>query len=116
MTAANYIPLFLFNSLYIFGLYNLCDVEFLDDDHPQHGVSDDTKNLLWKVKQWSVVNLGWFYSKPICVCPPCMASLHSLYVFWTAVYLFGSIEPVTVLYYLFYAVALSGFNYLILKQ
>jgi len=115
MTITDYLLLFLFNSLWIFGLYELFYIEFLDDDYPEHGINEDSKGLLWKVKRWSILTFGWFYSKPICLCPPCMASLHSLYVFFAAQYLFDKIELLDGLIWLFYAVCLTGFNSLLLK-
>lgn len=114
MILTHYIILLLFNSLWIFGLYKLFEVEFVDIDYPENGIYDKSKGLLSSVSVWAVKNFGFFYSKPICLCPPCMASLHSTYIFWTAVFLFGKIEPITLLYYLFYAVCLCGLNNLIL--
>ena len=115
MTLLDYLILFLFNSLWIFGVYELCYVEFLHDDYPEQGVNEDSKGLLWWVKQYSVMAFGWFYSKPICTWPHCMASLHSLYIFFTAQALFDIITPVDWIYWLLYAVCLSGFNHLLLK-
>lgn len=116
MTITHYLLLFLFNSLWIFGVYELCSVDFLDDDYPEHGINEDTKGLFWKVKQFSILHFGWFYSKPICLCPPCMASLHSLYIFFAAQYLFDTITPLDGLIWLFYAVCLVGFNSLIVNR
>ncbi len=115
MTITNYIQLLLFNSLWIFGLYKLFEADFYDRDYPEHGIDEKSKGLLSSFTVWCVTKFGFHYSKPICLCPPCMASIHSSYVFWLAVYLFGAITPVTVIYYLFYAVCLSGMNYLIIE-
>jgi len=42
------------------------------------------KELLWFVQWYSRKWIGEWWSKPICTCPVCMSSLHSLYVFWFA--------------------------------
>lgn len=115
MTLQHYITLLLFNSLWIFGLYKLFYADFIDIDYPEHGIDERSKGLFSMVSVWAVKRFGIHFSKPICLCPPCMASIHSTYIFWTAVYLFGSITPVTILCYLFYAVCLSGLNYLIIE-
>ena len=76
-----FFALLLFNSLYCIGFYKACSVEFVYDDEPKRGVIPETKMILWWVKYLSVRYLGKFWSKPICTCPPCMASVHSLYVY-----------------------------------
>ena len=113
MTLNFLLLIFIANSLWIWGIYELCSVDFLDEDHPEHGVDLNSKGLFWKVKEQSVIRLGWFASKPICVCPPCMASLHSTYFFWIAMYVTNNINQYSVLIYIAYAVCLVGFNRLV---
>jgi len=115
MNINDLVVLFLFNSLWIFGLYELFAAEFIDESHPDLGIDNDSKGLFWKVKQWSVINIGWFYSKPICLCPPCMASLHSLYFYWTAMLVTGNINHYSLLIYFAYAICLVGFNHIVVK-
>lgn len=98
------ITVFGLNSLYIIGLNTVTYYEENDDD---------SKMIFWKVREWSVETFGKFWSKPICTCPPCMASLHSTYIYFpVALSIFGAI-PVVFLAWPVYALALSGFVKLI---
>ena len=111
MTLHELLLLFLANSLFIFGLYKAFDVDFLDDDNPQQGVDNNSKEIFWFVKYYSVKKLGWYWSKPICVCPPCMGFLHSTYVYWTAVHFYPIQHPLPT--YILYFFSLIGFNYFV---
>jgi hypothetical protein len=108
------IELFVINSLWIWGLYSASQVEFIHDEQPEMGVHNDTKELLWFLRYQSVKRFGWFYSKPIIVCPSCMASLHSTYFYLPYLFLTG-FTWVGLLMWIPYVVCLSGFNYLIGK-
>jgi len=103
------------NSLYCIGLYKACSVELKIDNEPKHGVIEETKMILWWVRYYSHLYLGRFWTKPVCDCPPCMASLHSLYVFWPLViYLYG-FNPIQLLVYPVYVGALSAVNWMLIN-
>lgn len=81
--------LFLLNILWIWGFYFACKVEFLDEDHPENGILPDSRNILWRIRYLAVKDFGWYWSKPICNCPPCMSSVHSIPFFGILCYLNG---------------------------
>lgn len=65
----------------------------------------EDKMLLWPIRFYSIKWLGEYWSKPICTCLPCMASIHSLW-FW-------AFNPLTLSnfgIYILYAFALAGLN------
>ena len=101
--------LLLINSLVCFGFWNACLYERMPDkwnDLKSIVVENYNKGVLWFVEKLSKDK--WFY-KPLCGCLPCMASIHSAYVYWV-------FQPFTLqsLYvYPVYIIALSGLNYLI---
>jgi hypothetical protein len=109
MTYLALLILLYLNHLYIIGIHAAFKVDFLDDNHPQLGVDEDSKMILWKVKVWAVTKFGWFYSKPIATCPTCMSSLHSLYVYWPVCLLLG-FELWMLPGYVLYVGALAGLN------
>ncbi len=110
MTTTHLILLFLANSLWIFGLHKAFSVEFKSDDYPELGVVEDSKEIFWFVKYYAVMWLGHHWSKPVATCPPCMASVHSSYVYWTVVSLFGEMNYIAVLTYVLYVPCLTAFN------
>lgn len=69
------------NILFIWGFYLSCRVDFHDDEKPEHGYIKESRMAFWKLKRWSLKNLGMFWSKPVCTCPICMASLHSIIIY-----------------------------------
>lgn len=100
------------NALAIWGFHIATDVEMLDDDYPEHGYKNSSKMILWKVKVWSLKHLGYFWSKPVCLCPPCMSSLHSTYFYLFFLYLTG-FSFQWILFYPMYVLVLTGLNYFI---
>jgi len=106
--------IFLINSLWIWGLYAMCQVEFIHNEQLDAGVQDDTKEIGWRVKVWVVKRFGWWWSKPIIVCAACMGSLHSLYFYLPYLYLTG-FTWIGLLIIVPYSICLVGFNYLIAK-
>lgn len=98
-----------FNHLWIFGLWKAFHVEFVSDDYPGAGVINKSKSVLWFVTVWSVNKFGWHVSKTVCLCPPCMASLHSTYLYWSLALCFG-FTPVMIPVYIFYVGCLAGYN------
>lgn len=71
--------------------------------------NDESRMLFWKIRRWSVNNLGEFWSKPVCTCPPCMSSLHSAYIFFPmAIYAFNLTWYGALLIWPVYVLALAG--------
>lgn len=111
-------PLFLLlifltlNAVEIFGFSFATSFDFIDEEHPENGIMPDSKMILWRVRYWCLINLGFFWSKPICICAPCMASVHSLpfYVFFLFMVQF---QIQWILFYPLYVLILSGLNYFI---
>jgi hypothetical protein len=94
-------PLLIFNALEITGFYTATWYKQADPD--KHEPEEDSKEVLWWVKYYSLKKLGEFWSKPICTCPPCMASLHSIW-YW----LFSPFTKEALIIYPFYILALCG--------
>lgn len=110
-----FFALLLVNSLYCIGFYKACQVELKVDDEPKHGVIEDTKMILWWVRYYSFLKLGKFWTKPVCDCPPCMASLHSIYVFWPLVIYFYGFHPIELVIYPIYVGALCATNWIVIN-
>ena len=91
------------NSFLCFGFWNAC----LYDE------VDDVKGVLWKLEKWGQ---GKWYYKPIGGCLPCMASLHSIYPYWSYMFATESINIHSIMFYPVYIIALSGVNYLIDRE
>ena len=104
----NLLLLLLLNSLVCFGFWNACLYEKTHKTYSdEKGFTQHyNKGVLWRLEQWAVNK--WFY-KPLCGCLPCMASFHSIYVYW----LFNAFTLNNLLIYPIYILALSGLNYLI---
>ena len=106
------IIILLLNSVAIFGFQIATAFDFIDDEYPENGIMPDSKMILWKVRYWCLKKLGYFWTKPVCICAPCMASIHStyFYLFFLAVVNF---EMKWILFYPAYVLALAGLNYFI---
>jgi len=78
----------LFNALIIFGINKATFFEYCHIDDrgegfcDKNGIDKDSKMVLWWVRHWSLKAVGEFWSKPICTCPPCMASVWGTVVYW----------------------------------
>lgn len=102
----------LFNSLLIIGLYNSAMYDLCHpDDCLEHDESCDdkcidkySKMVLYKFRYYSIHYFGHFWSKPIITCPVCMASLHSIYIYW----LVFELNLLNLICYPFYILFLSG--------
>jgi hypothetical protein len=102
----------IFNSLLIIGLYNSSMYDYCHpDDCLDHVESCDdkcidkySKMILWRLRYYSVKILGEFWSKPIITCPKCMASFHSIYIYWMVV----DFNLFTLISYPLYVLFLSG--------
>lgn len=107
--------LFYFNHLHIFGFYSLFYVEYLSNSNPEAGDVESSRGLLWFINYKVTCKIGQHWAKPLFICPPCMASVHSSYIYWGAALLVGY-EPYMIPLYLFYSISLSGFNLLKIKN
>lgn len=96
------ITLLIFNSLLIVGIYNAVDYDYDVDKKPTN------KKILWWVSYYTRKFPKWT-TNPIYGCILCMASFHSIYIYWF-MYDFTIYNAVI---YLFYIFALSGLNSLI---
>jgi hypothetical protein len=86
------------NSLYIYGIY------FATSYEPDQKGEPVEKNVLWFLSYYSIRWFGVFLSKPLFICPPCMASVHGIYFF----ILFSNYN---LIYLPFYCLILCGLNY-----
>lgn len=104
------IILLILNSLYIIGFYNAVDydrttVDDWSNDKLQQKEAIINKQFLWFIAYYT----NWLpqlIKTPLYDCIKCMASIHSLYIYW-AVYDFTLIN---LFIYFFYIFALSGLN------
>jgi len=107
------ILLLVVNSLIIIGLYHVVNFEVEEG----YGYDQDTfemkreytkthKMILWWVKYWGDKYINEFWSKSLYDCVVCMASVHSLYVYWY----FYSFDLEALMIYPFYILALAGLN------
>lgn len=107
-----FIILILINSIEIIGFHAVTYFEY-----NQHAIGfggktervpfEESKMFLWKIKYWSEKYLGEFWSKPVCNCPPCMASLHSLAV-WFFIYVLVPFHPILIPLHILYIFCLCG--------
>ncbi len=108
------IILLLLNSLYIIGFYHSVDYEIKDKVILSTGEVKKIphrKQALWFVAYYTDW-LPQFIKIPLYDCIKCMASIHSVYIYW-AVYDFTIIN---LFIYFFYIFALSGLNTLYEKH
>lgn len=98
------IPILLFNAFAIIGVNRATEYESVNEE--LHGIVPDSKMILWKLRYYSIKTFGEFWSKPICTCCTCMASLHSIPFYLTFILLIGSIN--WLFFYPLYIVSLAG--------
>ena len=98
----------LINALVIFGFNKATQFDYCHPEdtgyHCKNGIDMDSRMILWKVRFYCLKYFGQFWSKPLVTCPPCMASFHSLYIYWM-------VFPLTywnLMYYPLYVLILSG--------
>lgn len=113
--------LLVFNSLVIWGWYiaTSYDEEVMTEElKPQMGfirkrelLIVDT-NIFGFIKKWGDLHIPYWLTKPLYNCPPCMASIHSTYVYW----FFMPFELHSLYIYPIYILALSGLNYIISEK
>src|SRR5690349_136506 len=95
------LPVLIFNALEITGFYTA--TWYKQEETDAHIPDEGSKMALWWVKFYCLRYIGEFWSKPICTCPPCMASLHSLW-YW----LFFPFTAPYIIMYVFYILVLCG--------
>ena len=72
-------------------------------------IEEGSKMIFWFIRFYSLKYLGKFWSKPICTCPTCMASVHSTYVY--AFFLFMvHFQIEWIVFYPIYILALAGLS------
>jgi len=99
-TLTGIILLLLFNSLLCIGINRASNYLTVDNC-----IIEDSKGSLWLLRYYSVKLLGDFWSKPVCTCIRCMASVWS-FPFW----LFIEFSTFNLIIYLLYIPALSAVN------
>jgi hypothetical protein len=118
-------PFLILNCLQIIGFYTACDVETdrrLGEQYCDGTIkikyiveNEDSKMILWRVKLFCLNTFGEFWSKPICTCPSCMASLHSFWI-WIPIYLSYDFSFILVYIHIFYILVLCGLNKLVTSK
>ena len=72
------------NAFLIIGFYYSCEFRrhpkgnINSDGADGNGIMNDSKMVLWRLRFHVERSFGDFWSKPICTCVQCMASLHSV--------------------------------------
>jgi len=85
------------NSLYIFGIYTATDYRIDTEGRPCD------KMALWWLSYYTERAIGPWWSKPLFLCPACMASVHGTYFYFI-------FSEKNILIYPFYVVILAGLN------
>ncbi len=67
-------------------------------------IISDSKMILWKLRYWFEYNFGEWAAKPFFSCTTCMASVHSIYVYW----LFMPLTIHSLIIYPIYILSLAG--------
>jgi len=98
------------NSFLIIGIRMSVDYDKADihgeDDIDRNGIVKNSKMIFWKISFYGQKHLpSWVY-KPLFLCPICMSSIHSVYIYW-GVYDFTGYNMVV---YACYVFALTGLN------
>jgi len=111
-----YLVMLFLNSFLCLGIYKACDYEYgmaPAVDGPRgtrmvrEGASDiQTKSIFWFVKFYGTKWVGETLMSPICGCVICMASVHSIYVYW----FFHPLTIQNVVMYIAYVFCLAGLN------
>lgn len=99
------------NAFAIIGFNRACQYEEADVKPgfvPQPVVVESSKMIFWRVKYYSEMYLGEFWSKPVYSCPTCMASLHGVIPFMVTATMTTEFGWTTAAYWAFYTLALSG--------
>lgn len=102
------------NALYIVGLHKAAEYELYKDDTGRDinpailGYDADNSMILGRLHYFCFRWFGLNWCKPLFSCVPCMASVHSLYIFWGALLFLFSFQPLMVLLYVVYIPVVSA--------
>lgn len=99
------------NAYAIIGFNRACQYEEADVKPgfvPAPVVVESSKMILWRVKYYSEMYLGEFWSKPVYSCPTCMASVHGVIPFFVTATMTTELGWATLAYWAFYTLVLSG--------
>ncbi len=88
------------NSFYCIGFNRSC----------QYDEQANEYMILWRVKKYSEKWLGQFWSKPVCGCVTCMASLHGVIPFLLTEMAVNGLSADSIYRWVFYTVILAGLN------
>ena len=78
------------NALIIFGINKATYFEYCHPDDRlydfcnKEGIDKDSLMVLYKLRLWSIKVVGEYWSKPLFICPPCMASVWGTVVWFLA--------------------------------
>ena len=98
------------------GFYQACiyepakDAVNIGSENDYSTSTPENKGLLWFIEKWAQDK--WFYN-PLCGCMKCMASFHSIYPYWTFMYVTGNVTWAYLAIFPIYVLALSGLNYIL---
>jgi hypothetical protein len=78
------------NALLIFGINKATYFEYCHPDDRKYdfcdanGIDKDSKMVLYWMRKISIETIGEYWSKPLFICPPCMASVWGTIVWFMA--------------------------------
>jgi len=96
------------NCLFCIGIHIITNYEENEVGQPTD------KMILWWLRYLSIKHIGIYWSKPLFLCLPCMASVWGTIFYFT--FLFAFMQNITIFAFLiwpFYIVSLSGLNYVV---
>lgn len=103
MTTDQVVLMLIFNSLWIMGIHKLFYFEQMDGS-----VDEYSKSVLWYPHYRLSLVVPRFWLKPLFACPPCMSSVHSLYIYFPVIIYMGLLSWKALLLWPVYAVVLCG--------
>ena len=111
-----YLALALLNALAIIGFFYAVEyrTEVREECEPgtwrlrKREVITD-KNILWRIKYYGDRFLPYALTKPLYNCTLCMASVHSVYVYWV----YFGLDPSRMAFYPAYMLAVAGLTFLL---
>jgi hypothetical protein len=104
------------NAFAIIGFFRACQYDTYgngvgygsNNEHREGEIVENTKMIFWKMKFWCEKKIGIFWSKPICTCPTCMASVHGIIPFLVTESMIHGLSHMTIIYWAFYTLTLAG--------
>jgi hypothetical protein len=109
-----YLVLLMLNSFLCLGVFKVCDYDTAKRTTrdkstgylPTNIEVIEAKSIFWFVKFYGTKWFGSMVMMPICGCVICMASLHSIYVFWPL----HDFTLTNLVLYVYYVFCLAGVN------